>query len=616
MRSPKLERIILSAVVALLLLGAGAANAQVPTRVPFQGLLLDSGGAPLNASVDLDFELFDAVAAGSSLWQESHLGVIVVDGVYSVDLGTTTPLTQSVLAGGSAFLEITVGGEVLVPRQQFMSVPYALVANEAATLVGVPGAFFEEIVEHVNFDGGGPPNLDPSEGFGDTDLDGLANFVDPDNDNDGISDIDEFANGRDINLLSPDISSVTPTEIRAYKSATLTVVGTNLDTTSAVTFGAESPTPVGLTATGFSIDVSAQTLAAQQDVVATITNGQSDSNGVTIRPITPVITSVVPNVTNSYMTTNLFVTGTDLDFVTSVDFGLQTFTPTNVTETGFQVEVLPETLATSLSVVANLSYGGSVDSASSNPVFLLAQPPVITSSPGFLQAGLPHAITILGANFYAGTVVEIDGQTLTPTALTSSSIDVTLPALSEGSYSLDVVHPNTLVASAPYIATPGGGSRVAFLSSPTSGVLGGLSGGDAICAADATANGLPAGTYLAWLSDGTDSPATRFDLNAGPYALPDGTPIAANWADLTDGALLTPINQLADGVTTLNSWVFTGTNSDGTSVSASADGENCVGWTSAGSTGVRGQSGDIGTTWSNVTSIGCSVTVRLYCFQN
>ena len=616
MRSPKLERIILSAVVALLLLGAGAANAQVPTRVPFQGLLLDSGGAPLNASVDLDFELFDAVAAGSSLWQESHLGVIVVDGVYSVDLGTTTPLTQSVLAGGSAFLEITVGGEVLVPRQQFMSVPYALVANEAATLVGVPGAFFEEIVEHVNFDGGGPPNLDPSEGFGDTDLDGLANFVDPDNDNDGISDIDEFANGRDINLLSPDISSVTPTEIRAYKSATLTVVGTNLDTTSAVTFGAESPTPVGLTATGFSIDVSAQTLAAQQDVVATITNGQSDSNGVTIRPITPVITSVVPNVTNSYMTTNLFVTGTDLDFVTSVGFGLQTFTPTNVTETGFQVEVLPETLASSLNVVANLNYDGNVDSASSAPVTLLAQPPVITSSPGFLQAGIPHAITILGTNFYAGTVVEIDGQSLTPTALTPSSIDVTLPALSEGIYSLDVVHPNSLVASAPYIATPGGGSRVAFLSSPTSGVLGGLSGGDAVCAADATANGLPAGTYLAWLSDGTDSPATRFDLNAGPYSLPDGTPIAATWADLTDGALLAPLNQLADGVTTLNSWVFTGTNSDGTSVSASADGDNCVGWTSTGSTGVRGQSGDVGTTWSNVTPIGCGISVRLYCFQN
>ena len=116
------------------------------------------------------------------------------------------------------------------------------------------------------------------------------------------------------------------------------------------------------------------------------------------------------------------------------------------------------------------------------------------------------------------------------------------------------------------------------MSSSTSGVLGGLTGGDAVCDADAIANGLPAGTYLAWLSDGTDSPSTRFDQNAGPYELPGGTAIAANWADLTDGALFAPIDQLADGVTTLNSWVFTGTNPDGTSVSASADGDNCDGW--------------------------------------
>ena len=88
----------------------GPALAEPPTQIPFQGLLLDSSGEKINGSVDLDFELFDALVSGTSLWSETHLGVIVVDGVYSANLGSNVPLTGTTLAGGTSFLEITVGG--------------------------------------------------------------------------------------------------------------------------------------------------------------------------------------------------------------------------------------------------------------------------------------------------------------------------------------------------------------------------------------------------------------------------------------------------------------------------------------------------------------------------
>lgn len=146
--------------MAAFFITASSIQAQVPAQIPFQGLLLDSGGTPVNDAVDLDFELFDAIASGASLWTESHLGVIVVDGVYSVNLGSQTPLTQSILSGGTVFLEISVSGETLVPRQQLLSVPFARVAESVGSTSAL---LLEQMVQHFSFDGQVPSNDDPEE---------------------------------------------------------------------------------------------------------------------------------------------------------------------------------------------------------------------------------------------------------------------------------------------------------------------------------------------------------------------------------------------------------------------------------------------------------------------
>ncbi len=55
--------------------------------------------------------------------------------------------------------------------------------------------------------------------------------------------------------------------------------------------------------------------------------------------------------------------------------------------------------------------------------------------------------------------------------------------------------------------------KTVFVTSASfSSNLGGLTGADDKCQAEADgpASIVPAGTYLAWLSDGTDSPDTRF----------------------------------------------------------------------------------------------------------
>ena len=88
-------------------------------------------------------------------------------------------------------------------------------------------------------------------------------------------------------------------------------------------------------------------------------------------------------------------------------------------------------------------------------------------------------------------------------------------------------------------AFPCGGetSRCMFVtSSRHRGNLGGLAGADAICNVRATEAGLPgAGSYMAWLSAGGVSPSSRFTRAAVPYKEVDGTTIADDWNDLTNG---------------------------------------------------------------------------------
>ena len=97
------------------------------TTINYQGRLADSGGTPINGAVGMDFSFYDSDADGSLLWgPESHTGVPVSDGLFVVQLGSKTSggIPTSVLTG-DIWLEITVSGETLSPRELIRSVPIA-----------------------------------------------------------------------------------------------------------------------------------------------------------------------------------------------------------------------------------------------------------------------------------------------------------------------------------------------------------------------------------------------------------------------------------------------------------------------------------------------------------
>jgi hypothetical protein len=136
--------------IAVLLLPA-AAYASVPSVVNYQGRLTDNTPQqnPVDATVSVDFSVWDAASGGASLWTETQ-SVQVVKGLFNVLLGATTPIPPTVFTGGATrYLEIHVSGETLAPRQRIAATPFANAAasaDDAASLGGLGASAYQRRV--------------------------------------------------------------------------------------------------------------------------------------------------------------------------------------------------------------------------------------------------------------------------------------------------------------------------------------------------------------------------------------------------------------------------------------------------------------------------------------
>ncbi len=122
-----LKRVLL----ATLMLGLSSATPvalAAPPLVQHEGLLLDGEGVPMTGAVNLRFALYPQAAGGAALWFE-EVQLDLVDGFYSVRLGSQTPL-DGVELGQALYLGIAVDGAAeLAPRHRWVSVPFALEAQ-------------------------------------------------------------------------------------------------------------------------------------------------------------------------------------------------------------------------------------------------------------------------------------------------------------------------------------------------------------------------------------------------------------------------------------------------------------------------------------------------------
>ncbi|MBI5586104.1 MAG: hypothetical protein HY892_20025 [Deltaproteobacteria bacterium] len=105
-------------------------QAAVPRTLNFQGYLTTTAGSPIQGSLPMAFSLYAQETGGTPLWSETHPDVAVINGIYSVLLGSSIPIPLDF--GAPYYLGIQVGADPeMTPRLPLTSVGYALRAEVA-----------------------------------------------------------------------------------------------------------------------------------------------------------------------------------------------------------------------------------------------------------------------------------------------------------------------------------------------------------------------------------------------------------------------------------------------------------------------------------------------------
>ena len=122
-------------------------TSSVPRRISYQGLITKTDGSPTDdGSYEILFKVYDTADGGSPIWTENQ-EVTVNNGIISTVLGNTNPFTT---IPEEAYLEITVDGSTLSPRQVLTSVFYSVLSDTAAY---ARTADYDDLIDLPDLDG-------------------------------------------------------------------------------------------------------------------------------------------------------------------------------------------------------------------------------------------------------------------------------------------------------------------------------------------------------------------------------------------------------------------------------------------------------------------------------
>ncbi len=118
-------------------------HSQAPALIPYQAIARNAAGEPLASStLNARFTIHDGTATGTNVWQELQTVSTSALGLFTVQLGSSVPLTSVNWGVGAKFmqLELDLGsGFVDIGTQQLLSVPYALHAGSVHLDVSTTG---------------------------------------------------------------------------------------------------------------------------------------------------------------------------------------------------------------------------------------------------------------------------------------------------------------------------------------------------------------------------------------------------------------------------------------------------------------------------------------------
>jgi hypothetical protein len=110
--------------------------AVIGDAITYQGYLTDRSDRPLDGAFIMRFQIYNATAGGTLLWDSGNTGIAVNNGLFESRLGITTDIFN----GEELWLEQRVEGELLIPRQEILPAPMAHTLRPGAIVKGTANA--------------------------------------------------------------------------------------------------------------------------------------------------------------------------------------------------------------------------------------------------------------------------------------------------------------------------------------------------------------------------------------------------------------------------------------------------------------------------------------------
>lgn len=127
-------RSLLLGLAAVLALGA-ATFAAVPRTINYQGFLKGSAGTPVNSATSMTFSLYSTSNGAGPVWGSGVVSVTPVNGIYSVELGSSPQPALAPAFDRQYWLGVQVGADPeMRPLHPLTSAPYAIRALEAGAV--------------------------------------------------------------------------------------------------------------------------------------------------------------------------------------------------------------------------------------------------------------------------------------------------------------------------------------------------------------------------------------------------------------------------------------------------------------------------------------------------
>ena len=117
----------LFSLLILVTLLTGSLNAEIPTKISYQGRMTDSEGNPIDTSVDINFKIYTAEVGGKLAWEQLHANVAVQNGLFTANLSSFSNINDIFVSECWLTMEIGTSPET-EPRTLLVASPYSLLS--------------------------------------------------------------------------------------------------------------------------------------------------------------------------------------------------------------------------------------------------------------------------------------------------------------------------------------------------------------------------------------------------------------------------------------------------------------------------------------------------------